>query len=382
MCFGGVDWWYHNAGHSDVRIVRHLAREHKVLWVNSIGMRAPRPGRTDLVVTRYLRKLRSTLRAVRRDPSGVTVLSPLFVPRYSEAAIARNGRLLSRQVALALKVMRVRHPACRIPGPTAGDAALGRGYRRVVFNRSDVFSAFPDVDGEVIGRVERRLLRDSDEVLFVNRGLMAAEASSTRAHRLIGHGVDLEHFASARPVDGPPPDPPPELAGLARPLIGFYGALDDYTVDLDLLVAVARRLPGASVVVIGPRQMDIGVLEREPNIHYLGPVPYDDLPRFAAQFDVGLMPWLRNEWIDRCNPVKLKEYLALGFPIVSTPFPELADHSDDVQVVEPVDFAATVARVVGCGAVDPDEVRRRREALESSSWAAVSASVADALGIA
>jgi hypothetical protein len=35
------------------------------------------------------------------------------------------------------------------------------------------------------------------------------------------------------------------------------------------------------------------------------------------------MPWLNNRWIEHCNPVKLKEYLALGKPVVSTPYPEL-----------------------------------------------------------
>ena len=46
------------------------------------------------------------------------------------------------------------------------------------------------------------------------------------------------------------------------------------------------------------------------------------LPTFAAAFDVALMPWLMNEWIESSNPIKLREYLAIGFPIVSTWFPE------------------------------------------------------------
>jgi glycosyltransferase involved in cell wall biosynthesis len=379
VVFGGIDWWYHNLGHSDVQIAKQLVRDHKVLWVNSIGMRAPTPGKTDLVVTRYLRKLKSTLRTVRTDPSGIKVMSPLFLPAYSEAAIRRNGALVNGEVRLVLKTMGIKNPAAFITVPTAVDAVLGRPYTRVVFNRSDVFSAFPDVDTETIGRAERRLLHEADEVMFVNHGLMDLEGSETRAHRFLGHGVDVEHFASARPLDGPPRNPPAALADLPRPIIGFYGALDDYTVDLDLFVQVARRLPEASIVVIGPKQMDIGALDAVSNIHYLGPIPYPDLPAHAAEFDVGLMPWLQTEWIERCNPIKLKEYLALGFPVVSTPFPELAPYLDFVVAAPAGEFAEQVARVVAEGPFAAEDVRRRRQLMGASTWEAIGGQVASAL---
>src|SRR5689334_10431355 len=79
VCFAGVDWWYHNRGHSECQIMRRLARRAPVLWVNSLGMRVPRPGRSDLLIRRYYRKLKSTLKGLRRDPSGMWVYSPLFV---------------------------------------------------------------------------------------------------------------------------------------------------------------------------------------------------------------------------------------------------------------------------------------------------------------
>lgn len=379
VVFGGIDWWYHNQGHSDVQIAKQLVQHHKVLWVNSIGMRAPTPGKTDLVVTRYVRKLKSTLRALRTDESGVKVMSPLFLPAYSEAAIRRNGSLINAEVRLALRTMGIANPAAFITVPTAVDAVLGRDFTRVVFNRSDVFSAFPDVDSETIGKAERRLLREADEVMFVNHGLMELEAHETRAHRFLGHGVEVDHFTSARPLDGPPHTPPPELADLPRPIIGFYGALDDYTVDLDLFVQVAQRNPDASVVVIGPKQMEIGALDAAPNIHYLGPIPYPDLPRYAAEFDVGLMPWLQTEWIERCNPIKLKEYLALGFPVVSTPFPELAPYADMVTAAAPADFADAVTAVLAEGPVAAAEVQRRRDLMSESTWDAIAEQVRDAL---
>jgi glycosyltransferase involved in cell wall biosynthesis len=380
VCFAGVDWWYHNRGHSECQIMRRLAAQVPVLWINSIGMRLPAPGRSDLIWTRYARKLRSTLKGLRRDPSGMWVYSPLFVPRFTRRAVAMNARLLDAQVAVLLRGLGIRRPSAFVTVPTAGPAVERRRYQKTVFNRSDAFSEFPEVDGRLIGELERRLLARADEVIYVNQALLARERGAVRRAHFVDHGVDFEHFAAARGPHGPLRPPPPALAGLARPLIGFYGALDGYTVDLDLLVRVARAYPSATLLVIGPQAMEIDPLLREPNVRYLGPVPYEELPDYAAHFDVGLMPWLRNDWIAACNPIKLKEYLALGFPVVSTRYPQLAPYEDLVEVADDAEsFVACVGRALADR--DPAAAERRRERVRNDSWDAVARRVGRLLGV-
>jgi glycosyltransferase involved in cell wall biosynthesis len=381
VCFAGVDWWYHNRGHSECQVMRRLARTRKVLWINSIGMRMPRPGATELPLHRYLRKARSTLKGLRRDPSGMWVYSPLFVPRYTEGALAWNGRLLAAQVRLLRRWIGIERPSVWVTVPTAAPA-LARGvWQRVVFNRSDDFAAFPEVTSPVIARLERELLERADRVLYVNRVLYERERRGLRHAELIDHGVDFDHFAGARPLAAEPPkEAPPELGALPRPIVGFYGALDDYTVDLDLMIRTARAVPGGTLLVIGPRQMEIGRLLAEPNVVYLGPIPYEALPAYAAQFDVGIMPWLRNEWIEACNPIKLKEYLALGFPVVTTRFPMLAPYEDVVLAADDAaGFVAQLGRALAARDVAGAEARRAR--VRDSSWAALSDQVAGWLGL-
>ena len=97
----------------------------------------------------------------------------------------------------------------------------------------------------------------------------------------LGHGVDYAHFASARPISGPAAVPE-SLGNLPRPIIGFYGALDDYT---DRPVADDQSgacVSDATLLVIGPKQMDIAALEAVPNVRYVGPVPVPRPARFAA----------------------------------------------------------------------------------------------------
>ena len=59
-----------------------------------------------------------------------------------------------------------------------------------------------------------------------------------------------------------------------------------------------------------------------PNVHFLGRKPYAALPGYCKAFDVALLPFIKNELTENANPLKLREYLAAGLPVVSTDIPE------------------------------------------------------------
>jgi hypothetical protein len=381
VCFAAVDWWYHNRGHSECQIMSRLARRAPVLWVNSIGMRAPSPGKTELVMHRYVRKFKSTLKGLRRDEStGMWVYSPIFIPKYSRGMVEVNGRLVGMQVAALLRKLKIRRPAVWATVPTCAPMVERRRWASSVWNRSDEFSAFPEADAGLIAPLEQRLLKACDHAVYVNRLLFERERRSVRDAEFIGHGVDFNHFASARPGVAPPDDCPDPLRDLPRPLVGFYGALDDYTVDLELLIRVARHIKPATLLIIGPKAMDISRLEAEPNVRYLGPVPYAQLPQYAAQFDAALMPWLQNDWIKGCNPIKLKEYLSLGFPVVSINFYELGRYAHLVYGANShEEFLRGVTRALE--ERNPALVEQRRDSVRNDSWDALADRAAALLGI-
>lgn len=375
VAFGGIDWWYHNRGHSECQILTRLARHETVLWVNSIGMRAPAPGKTELPASRYVRKIKSTLKGLRRDPgSGMWIYSPIFVPRYTTGWLRLNGWLLAFQIGLLRLLLGLKNPAAWVTPPTAIEAVERMRWDRIVFNRSDEFSRFPEADGAFIAGLERRMLAIADHVLYTSHGLMKREADQCRSVAYLGHGVDYETFSGARPETGPA-DLPESLRHLPRPIVGFYGALDDYCVDKTLLVETARHVPHGTLLVIGPRAMDTTEIEAEPNVHYLGQIPYEEVPRHAAAFDVALMPWLQNEWIESSNPIKLREYLALGFPIVTMDFPELEPYRALVYPANShAEFLAGLDRALAESGAEP--VRGRRASVEHSTWDAITERVA------
>ncbi|MEV4176196.1 glycosyltransferase [Nonomuraea sp. NPDC049709] len=362
VCFSAQDWWYHNRAHSDFQLMRSVAGRRKVLVVNSIGMRMPTPGRTTQPLRRIGRKLRSVAKFVRRPMPDFYVMSPLPLPFYGSPLLRRvNAVLVRAQVRVVCRAIGLTEPVIMVTIPTAWDVVRPMRRRALLFNRSDRHSAFPESDTGTIQGLEEALLRRADHVLYVSGALMAEERHLTgdRAH-FLDHGVDLEHFTRRDRL-------PADLADIPGPRVGFFGALDDFVVDFDLLERIAADLPDVSLVLIGDATVPMERLTEHPNVHWLGFRPYEDIPAYGSGFDVAIMPWLDNAWIRHANPIKLKEYLALGLPVVSTDFAELANYTDRVRAVtDPAEFIAAIRSTLDDGG--PREPQALRESVLGASW--------------
>lgn len=354
--FAAQDWWYHNRAHSDFQLMREVATTRPVLVVNSLGLRVPRKGVSTSPARRILRKARSTAKLVRRplpETPGFHVMTPVILPFYGDTPMARlSSRLIRLQVRAVAKVIGLRCPPdIGATIPTAWPVVDGMERRSLVFNRSDLQSAFPEADGSWVRSLEEQLLEHSDRVLYVSHELMKND------HALVGergyfldHGADVEHFSP----DGPVSD---ELADVPHPRIGFFGGLDDYVVDMDLLRTTAEALPDVQMVLVGDATCDMTELAGLPNVHWLGYRPYDSIPALGRGFDVALMPWLDNEWIRFANPIKLKEYLALGLTVVTTDYPEVEAYRDRVHVASGAEEFVRMVRAAIDDRVDPEAAR-------------------------
>lgn len=361
VIFAGLDYWYHNKAHADFQLATRLAGTRRVLLVNSIGTRLPMPGRSSSTLRRIRRKLGSVLRGVRRPIPGLPdfyVYSPFVLPAYGSAAGRRLATALVRlQVGVVTRRLGMRTPSVLVTPPTAWEAVRRMRRRTLVYNRSDKHSAWTEVHGPTIERYERELLRHADTVLYVSEALMDADSALVGDRAVfLDHGVDTELFR-------PGLAPAPELAGVPGPRIGYFGAFRDYTVDAELLRRIATELPDCSIVLVGPSTMDLSAVEALPNVYRFGTQPHERIPEFGAGFDVAIMPWLDNDWIRHCNPIKLKEYLALGLPVVTTDFAEA--HRWPVRTARGAE--QFVAAVRDCLA-HPGDAAARRDSVAGESW--------------
>lgn len=369
VCFAAVDWWYHNRAHSDVQLARCIAAERPVLLVNSIGLRIPRPGNTSQPWRRVTRKLASYAKGPRTplpDTPNFHVFTPIALPLPGNPVLRRLSALLVRwQVQAVAHWYGMTSPHVLVTIPTAVDVLRGMARSSLIFNRSDLHSAFPEVNGPAVAALEHELLTIADAVIYVSHELMTKDEPVVRGRPyFLGHGIDVEHFRRVAVTDQPA-----EVTAIPRPRIGFFGGIDDYVVDLDLIGRVAEENADAHVVLIGDATCDMSPVTAHANVHWLGMRPYEEIPAYGSAFDVGIMPWLDNEWIHFCNPVKLKEYLALGLPVVTTDFPELRELRPRVVVAEPDSFTAALREALALPLTDAT-IRQRRSLVEHDTWMA------------
>lgn len=347
---------------SKTHLMRLLARENRVLWVNSIGYRAPTATRAD--VGRAFRKLTQAACPIREVEPNLFVLSPLAIPAYGRASIrALNRTLIRAQVLRAMRRLGFRKVVNWVFNPAASVIAGALGEDVLIYHCVDEYTAFSGVDPKALGILEDDLLARADLVLVSADSLVEAKARHGRRPALVRHGVDHDHFCKA--LD-PRTRIPEAVARLPRPILGFFGLIADW-VDVDLLERVADHFPGGSVVTLGRATTDVEALASRPNVHMLGRVPYAELPAYSKGFDVALMPFRLNELTLHANPLKVREYLAAGLPVVSTAIPEVEvlglcriayDHDDFLESIQ-----AALAE-------SPGPRHERSAAIAHESWAA------------
>jgi glycosyltransferase involved in cell wall biosynthesis len=340
-----------------------------VLYVNSIGLRVPNVREGAMFRRRIARKLRSLRHGFVRVRPGFSVLTGFAFPGRVGAP-ARQW-VLPLQVRHAARSMGIGRPLIWVAAPTAADV-VGAAAAGVVYQRSDRYERYDGVDRARIAALDAGLKARADVTLFCSTLLYEAEAASCRRAAFVDHGVDFDAFAAAG--DGCV-DEPADMRDLPRPRVGFVGAIEPHTFDPELLVQLARALPDAHLPLVGDCTLPDGWCDA-PNVTLLGRRPYEQVAAYMAASDVLIMPWNDRSWIEACNPVKLKEYLAVGRPVVSRPFGELERYAGHVSVAGSApDFATCVRRAIA----EPGDPESRRERVRGETWSAKAEAVLEAL---
>lgn len=359
ICIGGEDWWYHNRGHFDFQIMRRLAHDWPVLFVNSLGVRMPSLSDNKLFMQRISRKLKSLAQGLHNVEHKFWVFSPVTVPGEKGQKLSKWA--LAPQIKLAALRAGIRRPLLWVHCPAGAALLDDMGQVATILQRTDRFEAFPEADGDLVARQIAVLKRAADLVVYAAPHLMVEEIDEVRRSVLVTHGVDLSRFAQAAAKTG---SGPADVALLPKPRIGFIGGIDDHTFDVELFLAVARALPDCQFVLVGGCSLPEGWCDLE-NVTLLGRKPYEAVAHYMAAMDVLIMPWNSSEWIKACNPIKLKEYLAVGKPIVTRDFAALAPWRDMVHVADDAaQFVAAIRQALE-EEIDPS---RAQELLACETW--------------
>ncbi len=342
-------------------VMHLLAERNTVLWVNYHASRTPSTSSSDLLyMAGRLHQVATGLKSPRKN---LYVLTPLVLPLPGHAWARKLNRLL-----LVTRIRRALRRAHQGPlqiwsfAPDISYLLDSFQPEKVVYYCVDDFAHFSGYDSEQVLRDEADLCRRADLVVTTSTALQEVKGPLNPNTILVPHGVDYEHFSTAL-SDGLPT--PPDMADIPQPRLGFFGLIRDW-VDLGLLAEVARRRPEWHIVLLGDSTVDLTPYRSLPNMHFLGRKHYQDLPAYCKGFDVGLIPFHVNELTHAVNPIKLREYLAAGLPVVSTPMPEVERYEHLIAIADSADtFTNAIESALAAGSAAR---RERTEAMSHETW--------------
>ncbi|MCA1614367.1 MAG: glycosyltransferase, partial [Acidobacteria bacterium] len=346
--------------------MRRFARAgNRVVFVNSISMGLPALGNRDLL-PRVARKLRSYAKLARTTDEGITVVSPAALPFFgSRLSRAANRRLIAAQVRTLARRRGLSRPILWIAIPTAAEMTGRFDESLVVYQVSDKYDANTmdhATDPETIRLLHEHAIDRADLVLYSGRKLLSEATRGRERSHLLEQAVDFEHWSRAGAGGAAALEVAPAVAAIPRPRLGYFGAVEPWLVDQELIRRAARERPGWQWVFIGNKSRGMEI-ESLPNAHFLPPVAYDELPRYAAGFDVCVLPWETEQaFTSYGSAIKVREYLATGKPVVISPLPEYEHLS---QVLRIARSREDFFRLVEDALADRDAgaPRRRQEAV-------------------
>ena len=308
------DWGVHPS--SSQHIFKFLLPDHKVAWLNTVGMRRPTLTRHDF--GKAVSKLSAMFRrggrseAVAKAPAPL-VLQPKMIPFNDIGAIRRwNFRSVRKSLLTLAAEPLLQDPVIVTTVPNACDYVDAIPNRRIVYYCVDDFSEWPGLDKDLVLDMERDLIAKSDVFIATSESLYERLAATGKPTFLLSHGVDLELFGSRADEEHD------SLLAIPKPRAGYFGLFDARS-DQSLLLDVASRCPDISFVITGRVEVDISALQAMKNVFFTGPIDYERLPELVKGLDVLFIPYEVNKLTEALSPLKFKEYLATGKPVLSTP---------------------------------------------------------------
>jgi hypothetical protein len=367
------DWGRHPS--SCQHLVRNLLDQYPVLWVNTIGTRAPRfDVQTINRVTEKLRqwgsaKLSKNLKediSPKPDSStpamthpNLTVINPKMWPWFGSGRDRRLNRwLLSKQ--LSSLISQLPQPVVGLTTlPITADLPDALSVDRWVYYCVDDFSQWPGLDRDTLRRMDRAMILRADSLVAVSETLQTMIAAEGRSASLLTHGVDVEFWNSAAAASVPSFASP-------QPDVVFWGVIDR-RMDSASLQQLSKDMAHGTIVLIGPQQDPDPEILALPNVRTLPAQPLAALPAIAQQADVLIMPYADLPVTRAMQPLKLKEYLATGKPVVVNRLPSTDAWSDCLDVAETsAQFSQLVRDRITHGIPASQATARNR--LQQESW--------------
>jgi glycosyltransferase involved in cell wall biosynthesis len=357
------DWGRHPS--SCQHLVRQLLGSREIVWVNTIGTRPPRLdwGTAKRVVGKLKEWTKFSREAESSEPSAEVKSPRVVAPKMWPSFRSRLGRSLNRKLLLRslgpIFETFPEPPNVVTTLPLVADLVGKLPAHRWTYYCVDDFSVWPGYDGETMQRMERDLVPKVQEIIAVSDTLVKHIGTFGREAKLLTHGVDLDHWKRDVAV-------PTEFAKQPEPRVVFWGVIDR-RMDTAFLSTLDAVPAAGSIVLIGPKEDPDPAILKLANVHVLPPMSFAQLPAVARASSVLVMPYADLPVTRAMQPLKLKEYLATGKPVVVRGLPSTREWADCCDVCDTPEAFATAVAVRIEGGVPADQMRNRA-LLSEESW--------------
>ena len=362
ILYFGNDWFAENRTSSH-HIARWLAQEYSVYYIECPGMRAPQGSGRDIKKT--IQKLLRSARGPVSVPGGLKVKTLLQIPFHRFTSVRwLNRRLIFASIAWLRWCEGIRKPITWFTIPHVPSLVGSMGEELSVYYCTDDHGALPGVNERAVRAMDEETTRRASLVFVTSETLLERKRSLNPNVFVSPHGVHVEHFGKAQD-EGLPVSA--DVAGLPRPVIGFFGVIEP-RIDVELIDYLAQQRPQWTFLLIGRIAVPPHLLPRRSNVHFVGKRPYESLPSYGRIFDATIIPYRQNRFNFHANPLKLREYLAMGKPVVSVRTPEIEKYADVVEIADSHEDLLLCLDKVLQSVDSRDSIRRRMSRVASESW--------------
>ncbi|KJG00004.1 glycosyltransferase [Photobacterium angustum] len=353
----GEDWGRHPS--STQHLISIIAKQYPVYWINSIGLRQPQLQAKD--IRRIIEKLMAFIHrpAITDNEVSPKKLKKIIKPLVWPLARNKTMKYINKKLLETQLPQKKHYRVLWIALPSAIEYIELCQADLIIYYCGDDFSALTGVDHDKTMQAEQTLSIQADLIYVANRQLMA-RFPKHKTHYL-PHGVDLRLFQSQHAC--------PPAIDKEKKNIGFYGSLNNW-LDYDLLQQLALARPQFQFYLLGNKDCpQVQQLQNE-NIHLLPAIPHHQLASYLQHWHIAILPFIKNRQIKMCNPLKLREYLAAGCPVISSDFNAAAEYSPLVSIATTqLEWLSTIDRITQLTSHQVAEYKQKAyKCVQHDSW--------------
>ncbi len=370
ICIANTSW-FGNYAKSTVQILERLAQTNRVLFVEYPytikDVYATWKGKQQAPVKRML-GLEARLQEIETNV-GSRVFN-LVVPPGIPVFFLRNEVLFNlffpvnvfiykQALKRAMRKLGFTNPiAITAYNPIFGLALLNKIGEKLHF-----YYCYDGVESVFFGKrifdIEKRFTKKVQAVITTSDYLNTQKININPNSFVVKNGVDFPVFQAYSKT---------KVFERERKRVGFIGSLDP-RFDIDTVEYAISKLADFDFDFTGDMRNQLlkSRLQKFENVRFFDPIKPNDVPKLLATYDVGIIPYIVNEVNKNIYPLKINEFLAVGVPVVMTPFADLKDFVGLVNVAtDKDDFVWQLREATRSDS--PESIRRRIDFASQNSW--------------